>query len=115
MPHDEELSQRMRDALMAHAGISEKRMMGGLCFFLNGHMLSGARRDKDGVRRFMFRVGKQNEQAALSDPNTSPVIHGTRKLGGFIHVIDTDCNDVDLQRWLSMCLAHAAALPPKAG
>lgn len=113
MPQDEELTHRMRLALEAHAGISEKRMMGGTCFFLNGNMLSGARRDKDGVRRFMFRVGKDREAAALARPEARPVIHGTRKLGGFILVVDEDCPDAKLRDWLSLCLANAAALPPK--
>ena len=114
MPYDEALADRMRLALKAHAGISERRMMGGICFFLHGNMLSGARRDKDGVRRFMFRVGKAREAEALSNPVASPVIHGARKLGGFIHVIDEDCGENDLHGWLAMCLDHASALPPKA-
>ncbi|WP_299732178.1 TfoX/Sxy family protein [uncultured Tateyamaria sp.] len=113
MPFDESLNQHMRDALAAHVGITEKRMMGGLCFFLNGNMLCGARRHKDGVGRFMFRVGKDNEAVALADPAASEVIHGTRKLGGFILVDEADCPDPSMQRWLQMCLAHAAALPAK--
>ena len=44
MPFDETLNARIREALGAYMGISEKRMMGGLCFFLNGNMLCGARR-----------------------------------------------------------------------
>lgn len=113
MPRDEALEHRMRLALEAHAGLSEKHMMGGTCFFLNGNMLSGARRDRDGVRRFMFRVGKAQEDEALADPAASPVIHGTRRLGGFVLVADSDCGDDDLRRWLGLCLAHAAALPHK--
>lgn len=113
MPVDETLNARMRDALAAHAGISEKRMMGGLCFFLNGNMLCGARRHNDGVGRFMFRVGKANESLALRDAAAKPVIHGTRKLGGFIHVDECDCDDAALLHWLQLCLGHAAALPAK--
>ncbi len=113
MPIDEALANRMRLSLEGHAGISEKRMMGGICFFLNGNMLSGARRDKDDIARFMFRVGKDREADALADPTAMPVIHGTRKLGGFVHVVDTDCDDSALRRWLQMCLEHAAALPAK--
>lgn len=82
MPVDEALNTRMREALAAHVGISEKRMMGGTCFFLNGNMSCGARRHKDGLARFMFRVGKAQENAALADPTAEAVIHGTRKLGG---------------------------------
>ena len=113
MPVDETLNARMRDALSAHAGISEKRMMGGQCFFLNGNMLCGARRHADGAGRFMFRVGKANEAVALQDPTAEAVIHGTRKLGGFVRVEEGDCDDAALSRWLGLCLEHAAALPAK--
>ncbi len=113
MPFDEALNARMRDALAAHVGISEKRMMGGLCFFLNGNMLCGARRHKDGLGRFMFRVGKAQEATALVDPTAEAVVHGTRKLGGFVRVDESDCDEAALQQWLQLCLAHAAALPAK--
>ncbi|MEM8730389.1 MAG: TfoX/Sxy family protein [Pseudomonadota bacterium] len=113
MPVDEALNTRMRDALAAHAGISEKRMMGGHCFFLNGHMLCGARRHKDGVGRFMFRVGKAQETMALSDPTAQAVIHGARRLGGFIQVEERDCDGAAMHKWLALCLTHAAALPAK--
>ncbi len=113
MPVDETLNARIREALAAHAGISEKRMMGGLCFFLNGNMLCGVRRHPDGVGRFMFRVGKTNESAALQSPTAHAVIHGTRRLGGFVRVDETDCDGAALKRWLHLCLEHAAALPKK--
>ena len=113
MPVDEVLNARMRRALAAHAGISEKRMMGGHCFFLNGNMLCGARRHKDGVGRFMFRVGKAQEPVALADPTAQPVIHGTRKLGGFVRVDEDVCDDGALLQWVRLCLAHAAALLAK--
>lgn len=113
MPVDETLNARIRDALAAHVGISEKRMMGGNCFFLNGNMLCGARRHNDGLGRFMFRVGKDNESIALADPAAQEVIHGARKLGGFIRVDESDCDDAALLRWLHLCLEHAAALPAK--
>ncbi|WP_170405215.1 TfoX/Sxy family protein [Ruegeria arenilitoris] len=113
MPVNETLNARMRDALAAHVGISEKRMMGGLCFFLNGNMLCGARQHQDGVGRFMFRVGKVNESAALKDPTAHAVIHGTRTLGGFVRVDESDCDDDALRRWLHLCVEHAAGLPKK--
>ncbi|MEM0950339.1 MAG: TfoX/Sxy family protein [Pseudomonadota bacterium] len=113
MPVDEVLNSRMRDVLAGHAGITEKRMMGGLCFFLNGNMLCGARRHDDGLGRFMFRVGKLQEGAALADPTAEAVIHGTRRLGGFVRVNASDCDDGALRRWLGLCLAHAASLPAK--
>lgn len=113
MPVDEALNARMRDALAAHVGISEKRMMGGQCFFLNGNMLCGARRHNDGLGRFMFRVGKAQEEKALADPTAQAMIHGTRKLGGFVLVDEGDCDEAALQQWVQRCLIHAAVLPAK--
>ncbi len=113
MPVDEALNARIRDALAVHVGISEKRMMGGQCFFLNGNMLCGARRHKDGIGRFIFRVGKANESFAMKDSTAEAVIHGTQKLGGFVRVDENDCDDNAMLRWLKLCLEHAAALPAK--
>lgn len=60
MPHDPHLAERMRSALQERAGITEKNMFGGYCWTLNGNMLCGVE-----VGRFMFRVGKEMESAAL--------------------------------------------------
>lgn len=51
MPYDEQVAARMRKALQSYAGLTEKRMMGGLCFMLNGNRVGGADRTKDGVGR----------------------------------------------------------------
>ena len=40
--YDEDLSNRLRETLEGTASVSEKRMMGGLCFMMNGNMLCGA-------------------------------------------------------------------------
>lgn len=64
MAYDEELAHRMRKAMPSGLAITEKRMMGGVCFFLEGNMVGGADRSKSGERRLMFRVGKADEVAA---------------------------------------------------
>ena len=53
------------------------------------------------------------EVAALADPTAQQVIHGTRKLGGFVRVDEAACDQDALLRWLHLCLAHAATLPAK--
>lgn len=113
MPQDPELTDRMRRALAGHAGLTERRMMGGTVFLLNGHMLSGARRDTAGTRRFMFRVGKDQEAEALQDPTARPLMQGTRKMGGYILVNHEDCPDPALHDWLRRALDHVTTLPPK--
>ena len=41
MAYDDALGARVRDALTATPGLSEKQMFGGLCFLVNGHMCAG--------------------------------------------------------------------------
>lgn len=93
MAYDEELAQRMRAALAGQPAFTEKRMMGGVCFFLHGNMLSGADRNKDGMRRLMFRVGKENMAEALARPGAAAMEMGGRTMGGFVFVDAESCDD----------------------
>ena len=112
MAYDAELSDRYRSALAKRDQITEKRMMGGICFFLHGNMVGGADRSKQGERRFMFRVGKGNP-AAAELPHGVPVILGERPMPGFYFVDAECCDDALLADWLKLALTHAASLPPK--
>ncbi|MFV2054174.1 TfoX/Sxy family protein [Aliiroseovarius sp. YM-037] len=115
MPYDEELAERLRTALDGLPDVEEKRMMGGVIFMVGGHMLGGGREDKDGLRRFMFRVGKDQEAAALSRPGAARAVMGTRQMHGFVYI---DCDEVDdtaLSDWVSMALGYIGTLPPNTG
>ena len=68
MAFNEQHAQILRDALAGLAGISEKRMFGGLCFLLNGNMLCGVHKNGG-----MARVGKENETAALEWDGINPI------------------------------------------
>lgn len=113
MPYDEELAGRLRDALSGLPDVEEKRMMGGVCFMVGGHMLGGARVEKTGRRRFLFRVGKDNMAEALRDPAAQEVTMGARRMGGFIHVESDDCDEAALARWVARCLAFIGTLPAR--
>ena len=112
MAFDEALTQRMRTALGEGPGLSEKRMMGGVCFFLDGNMICGADRSKEGERRFMFRVGKEND-VAVALPQGTLMFLGDRPMPGFYFVDGDRCDDELLWRWLEVALSHARSLPPK--
>lgn len=112
MAFDEALTLRMRAALGEGPDISEKRMMGGVCFFLGGNTVCGADRSKEGERRFMFRVGKGNEAAAAL-LQRAPIALGDRPMPGFYFVDGARCDDALLLRWLELALANACSLPPK--
>jgi TfoX N-terminal domain len=113
MAHDEDLAQRMRDALGGLPGVVEKKMMGGVCFMVDGNMIGGAHREKkSGEGLFMFRVGKEQEEEALTRPGTRRMIHGGRRMGGFIHAGEY-LDHAALADLVSLSLAFVGTLPPK--
>ena len=113
MAYDEDLAKRFRRATQGLDGMSEKRMMGGVCFLLNGNMLGGADRNKEGLRRFMFRVGKDAHAAALKRPGAMPMEMGGRRMTGFVFVDAEQCDDDMLGDWIRLACSFVAALPAK--
>ncbi len=113
MAYDEELASRFRSALTDMDGVSEKRMMGGICFFHHGNMIGGADRAKSGERCFMFRVGKDSEVEALSRRGATPVEFGARRMGGMVFVDASECDEEAIKSWIALTLQFVSALPPK--
>lgn len=113
MAYDEALAQQLRDGLQGTRGVTEKKMMGGLCVLVNGNMLCGVDRDKNGVDRFMFRVGKENEAKALARTGTTIVDMGGKRLGGLVFVEADACADKALKWWLKLSLGFVGELPRK--
>lgn len=111
MAYDELLTMRVRDALGDIKGLTEKRMMGGVCFLLHGNMVCGADRNKAGAGRFMFRIGKNNP-AATKLRGGHVVAMGDRKMPGF-YFVDEECSARDFEAWLAAATAYTASLPPK--
>ncbi|MEP3246333.1 MAG: TfoX/Sxy family protein [Sneathiella sp.] len=113
MAYDQHLAERLRTILQEQGELSEKRMMGGACFMLNGHMVGGADRNKDGIGRFMFRVGKENETAALSLQGGETMMQGGRKMSGFFFVPEEICDEQLLTSWVKLAVSFVKSLPPK--
>ncbi len=112
MARSPETEARLRAALEGHEGISEKPMMGAVCFFLDGNMV-GCADLGDGDGRFMFRVGKAAQDDALAQPGAEPAILGGRRMGGLIFVAAEACDDAALRDWTARALDFARTLPPK--
>ena len=113
MAIDEALNQRFRTASGSLGNVTEKRMMGGVCFLLNGNMLGGADRTKSGEGRFMFRVGKENEAIALARPGATVMQQGGRRMSGIIFVAEEACDQEALQEWIALALSFVSTLPEK--
>ena len=106
----EHLADRIRPMLEGDPRVTAKNMLGGLTFLLNGHILVGTK--KDG--RILLSVGKTHFEEALTRPGASPMIHGERRMTGFVWV-DADAieDDDDLREWVELAERWVSAMPPK--
>lgn len=86
MPYDEKLAERVRQALGRRAGISEKKMFGGLAFLVGGKMLCGIVN-----RELMVRVGPERYGEALGRPHVRPMDFTGRPMRGFVFVGPAAC------------------------
>jgi TfoX/Sxy family transcriptional regulator of competence genes len=108
MPWDEGLAQLMRDDLAAYP-VTERKMFGGLCFLLNGHMVCGIHRGGA-----MFRVGKPNEAAALAVPGAAPMMFTGKPMSGMIDLSDdATADDARRSSVMNLALGFVRGLPPK--
>jgi len=114
MAADDALTQRFYKALGRQKGVTEKKMMGGICFMIDGNMVGGAdRHAKTQYGRFMFRVGKDNEAKALSFPGTTIVEQGKRRMGGLVFVDADNCSAKDLKSLSKLAKEFVESLPAK--
>ncbi|MEP3115609.1 TfoX/Sxy family protein [Nisaea sp.] len=112
MAIDTGLDRRFTEAADSLLELSSRPMMGGTCFFLNGNMLGGADRTPLGGR-FMFRVGKDQEAEALTQPGASIVMAGKKRMGGMIFVDETVCDQRALRDWIRLAVSFVRPMPPK--
>jgi hypothetical protein len=103
MAYDEDLANRIREALADEPGVTEKRMFGGLAFLIGGHMAVAA----SGRGGLMVRCDPQETEAHLADGAERMVMRG-RELDGWLRV-DTD----EIDPWVRVGAGYARSLPPK--
>jgi TfoX/Sxy family transcriptional regulator of competence genes len=108
MAYDDELAQRIRDRMTAVAGVSEKKMFGGLAFLTSGNMTVGVYRDG-----LLARIDPQAMDAALAEPGVRLFDMGGRPMRGWILVAGDGLSDDDLERWIDQSRRYVATLPPK--
>ena len=104
----QKLAERLRTALARRRGVTEKRMFGGICFLLNDNMLCGT-----GSGNFLFRVGKDEHAAAVKRRGAKAMVHGGRRMEGFIWVDPAACDAKSVKGWIDLATAYVGKLPPK--
>lgn len=108
MAYDEKLADRIRVTLADKRGVTECKMMGGICFMLGGNMCCGVTGDA-----LMVRVGPDGYAAALAKPHVRPLEFGGRRPGGFV-LVDPAGFARSFAKWVQTGIDVAAALPKKA-
>lgn len=109
MAYDEALARRIREALRGKAGISERKMFGGVAFLLRGHMFVGITGDS-----LMGRVGPDEYERALAMKHVREMDFTGKPMRGYVFVNSDGLKDADaLKFWMEKCVSFASTLPPK--
>lgn len=101
MAYSEYLADRIRQDLKDKRVVfEEKKMMGGLCFLVDGKMCAGVVAES-----LMARIGPEAHDLALGKKGCREMDFTGRPMKGYVFVdsegIDTD---KDLAEWLQLCI-----------
>ena len=109
MAFDEKLAERTRAVLKGTAGVTEKRMFGGIAFMLRGHMFVGI---VDAM--LMARVGPAEYEASLAKRHVREMDFTGKPLRGYVYVDPAGMRTArDLAAWTRKCIAFVSTLPKK--
>lgn len=109
MAFDDRLADRVRKQLGKRAGLSEKKMFGGLAFLLNGNMCCGVHGGE-----LIVRLDPEATAAALTRPHVRVFDLSGRPMKGWILVGPAGLgNEQALAGWVRTAVEYASALPKK--
>jgi TfoX/Sxy family transcriptional regulator of competence genes len=104
MAYDEELAERIRKRV---SGATEKKMFGGLAFFIGGNMAVAA----SGQGGLLVRVDPEEGARLVETTNAEPMEMRGRQMAGWLRVDVT--TDDELAEWVDRGVAYASTLPAK--
>ncbi len=109
MTYDLGLADRIRVVLGCCGNFTERKMFGGLCFMVNGHMCCGIVRST-----LMLRLTPEAAVAALHQPHTRPMDFTGKPIKSMIYVDAAGIDaDADLAEWVTLAASLAVRRPAK--
>ena len=106
---DEELVDRIRPYMKRRKGYSEKKMFGGLCFFINGNMTVGPWKGS-----LIVRMAKEDHDETQMLPDATPMDITGKVMRGWVKVKPAGiADDEDLKEWIDRAVKFARTLPAK--
>lgn len=110
MAYDEDLANRVRELVATEAGVSEKRMFGGLAFLIGGNMSVSV----SGQGGLMLRCDPAETDALLRKPHAGPFEMRGRVMDGWLRVDAEGLRTKrQLEQWVARSVTYARSLPPK--
>lgn len=109
MAFDEALAARIRRALARRKGITEKKMFGGIVFFLNGNMLVGV-----WMNSLIVRLGEEPGEQALKESHVRVFDITGRAMKNWVLVEPAEIEeDGQLKGWIQQAMQFVGKLPAK--
>ena len=110
MAYDEDIAGRIRALLADEAGVTEKKMFGGLAFLIGGNMAVAA----DSKGGAMVRIDPAESERLAASPGAELMEMRGRRMDGWLHV-DAEYlqRHEQLSEWVTLGVAYARSLPPK--
>ena len=109
MAYDEGLAERIRSVLRERDDVVEKKMFGGLCFMVRGHMTVGINGDE-----LMVRVGKDAHNEMMALPGATTFDKSARPMRGWLNVTPEGfAPEDDFKAWIGRGVSFAESLPKK--
>lgn len=110
MAYDPDLADRIRELVGLEAGVTEKRMFGGLAFMVGGHLAISA----SGQGGVLVRCDPAETDRLVDKSVATRAVMQGREMAGWLRV---DADDVktkrQLQKWIGVGVGYARSLPPK--
>jgi hypothetical protein len=106
--YDEQLAGRVRDVLVPEPGLTERKMLGGLAFMLEGNMCCGIVGDE-----LMLRLGVDGADDALERDHVRPMDFTGKPMTGMVFVSEEGLRDAALHAWVGRATTFVRTLPPK--
>jgi hypothetical protein len=107
--YDEALAARV-DAIVPEleAPVETRRMFGGLCYLVDGHMFAGIIGDE-----LIARLGDAGAAEALTKPHVREFDFTGRPARGIVFVAQDGLKGKALRTWVVASADYARSLPPK--
>ena len=110
MAYDVDLANRIRELVADEAGVTEKKMFGGVAFLVGGNMAVAA----SGQGGILLRVDPGEGDALAAKPHAEVAVMRGRPMAGWLRIGPEGVRTKgQLERWVARGVAYARSLPVK--